>query len=143
VSTRTAQLLAEIVRVADSELRLLGMRKTKGVVCPFAEDVSGWLGLKVATKRGDGRVGINPVVGIRREGLERMVAELSGRRFRGASTDFSRWRRHRKARSPAPMMVIPHFPKEQDQTLPQGRSCLRDLVSANMVVILRDFYTVF
>ena len=60
------------------------MCKKKGVyVCDLDEDIGGWLGLNIAVNRGDGRVGINPVVGIRHERIERTVAELSGEKGPG------------------------------------------------------------
>jgi hypothetical protein len=75
---QTKKLLAEIVAIAESKLKLLGFRKTKSIyVCPLTEDASGLLGLNTATHRGDGRVGINPVVGVRHERIQKMFEELS------------------------------------------------------------------
>lgn len=46
------------------------------------EDVLGWVGLNRATKdRPAGEVGINPVIGVRHQAVERVVAELRGEAF--------------------------------------------------------------
>jgi len=42
----------------------------------ITDEVTGWLGLNRSTHRGDHYMGINPVVGVRHEPLERLVAEL-------------------------------------------------------------------
>ena len=45
----------------------------------LARDVLGWIGLNTATKRRrPGEVEVNPVVGVRHTGVERLVAELRG-----------------------------------------------------------------
>jgi len=77
--THTKKFLAEIIKITESELQLLGFRKTNAVYgCQLAEDALGWLGLNVATHRSDGRVGINPVVGVRHERIEKTLAKLLG-----------------------------------------------------------------
>jgi hypothetical protein len=75
--TQAKKLLAEIISIVESKLKRLGFRKTKSIyVCPLAEDACGWLGLSTATHRSDGRVGINPVVGVRHERIEKMLEDL-------------------------------------------------------------------
>jgi hypothetical protein len=84
MSMRTKTLLAAIIRIVEGELKHLGMRKTKSAhVCVLGEDVFGWVGLNVAANRGDGRVGINLVVGIRHERIEKMVAKLTAEKEPG------------------------------------------------------------
>ena len=46
-----------------------------------AADVLGWVGLNRAVSRGDGLLEVNPVVGVRHQALERVVADLLGERF--------------------------------------------------------------
>jgi hypothetical protein len=65
MSKHKNQLLAEIVKLIELDLKPLGFRKTNGVyVCPLGKGALGWLGLNVASHRSDGRIGINPVVGL-------------------------------------------------------------------------------
>ncbi len=62
----------------------LGFRKRAGEVftTEAAKDVLGWLGLNRATQhRPAGEVEINPVVGVRHQGVERLVAEFRGDKF--------------------------------------------------------------
>lgn len=73
------QKLADITQIIASELRPLGFLKSKSIyLCPLGEDASGWLGLNAATHRSDGRIGINPVVGVRHERIENMIEGLLG-----------------------------------------------------------------
>jgi hypothetical protein len=44
-------------------------------------DVLGWIGLNRAVARGDGRLEINPVVGVRHQRVERLVADLADRKY--------------------------------------------------------------
>ena len=44
-------------------------------------DVLGWLGLNKAVNRQDGLLEVNPVVGVRHQALERVVADLLGEKF--------------------------------------------------------------
>lgn len=79
MSTHTKKLLAAVIADAEKELKRLGFSRIKGVYVRALEgDVFGWLGLNTATHRSDGRVGINPVVGVRHERIENMVEELIG-----------------------------------------------------------------
>jgi len=69
----------EILTLAGESFQSLGFRKNKDVwLLPLGEmQASGWLGLNAVNRR-DGRVGINPVVGVRNEQVETMMKELSG-----------------------------------------------------------------
>ncbi len=71
---------------ADVAQRLqgLGFKKRAGVVFTreVAGDVLGWLGLNRASRHSpSGEFEVNPVVGIRHQGVERVVAELRGEKF--------------------------------------------------------------
>jgi hypothetical protein len=66
----------------------LGFKKRAGEVytLPLSDEVLGWLGLNRATRHHQpGEVEINPVVGIRNQQVERLVAELQGEKFHGYS----------------------------------------------------------
>jgi hypothetical protein len=61
-----------------------GFRKRAGLVftVALADDVLGWLGLNEATKyAARDEVYLNPVVGLRHQGIERMIAELRAEKF--------------------------------------------------------------
>lgn len=66
---------------AETELARLGFRRrSQGVLTLDADgDVLGWLGLNRATRHGV--LEVNPVVGVRHQRVERLVAELTGARF--------------------------------------------------------------
>ena len=64
----------------------LGFKKRAGLVFTLPLDgdvVLGWVGLNKASRQGHGEVLLNPVVGVRHQGLEMVVAELRGERFHG------------------------------------------------------------
>jgi hypothetical protein len=76
---QSKHLLDQVITIAEGELRRLQFRKTKGVyICQLDKDAYGWVGLNTVAHRSDGRVGINPVLGVRYEPMERMVCELLG-----------------------------------------------------------------
>jgi hypothetical protein len=76
-------LVAEASEAWQSALVSAGFRKRSGDVFTqaVAPDVLGWLGLNRAVSRGDGLLEVNPVVGIRHQRLERVVADLLGASF--------------------------------------------------------------
>ena len=77
-------LLADVLKVAERELKLLGFRKTKGVyIRDLTEEAVGWVGLNTASHRSDGRVGINPVVGVRHRNVESMLEEFMAEKDSG------------------------------------------------------------
>jgi hypothetical protein len=70
-----------VLALLQERLSTLGFRKRKQQisVLPVSEDVIGLIGLNKATGgRGPGVLEINPVVGVRNQRVERLVAELSG-----------------------------------------------------------------
>jgi len=67
-----------------ARLVVVGFKKRAGQVFTreLGDDVLGWLGLNRATRhRPVGEVEVNPVVGVRHQGVERVVAELRGEKF--------------------------------------------------------------
>lgn len=76
-------LVGEASEAWRTALVSAGFRKRSGDVFTraVAADVLGWLGLNRAVSRGDGLLEVNPVVGVRHQALERVVAELLGERF--------------------------------------------------------------
>lgn len=75
----TKSVLASVHR----ELGSLDFEKRKAgiFVLKVTPDVLGTVGLNTATGRGAGVLEINPVVGVRNQQIERLVAELSGDAF--------------------------------------------------------------
>lgn len=70
--------------VVEQLLAQLGFRKRAGDVftVELGGDVIGWLGLNRANRhRPAGEMGINPVVGVRHQEVERIVADLRGEKF--------------------------------------------------------------
>lgn len=62
----------------------LGFRKRAGMIFTYdlSPEMLGWVGLNRATDAHDpGAVEINPVIGVRHQPLERLVAELKGMKF--------------------------------------------------------------
>lgn len=62
----------------------LGFKKRAGDIftIELEKDVLGWVGLNRATQnRSPGEVEINPVIGVRQQEIERVVAELRGEKF--------------------------------------------------------------
>lgn len=67
-----------------ASLETLGFRRRTNQVYTIALDLDliGWLGLNRATRhQPSGRVEIFPIIGVRHQVLERIVAKLQGRRF--------------------------------------------------------------
>lgn len=72
------------VDVVERLLAQLGFRKRAGDVLTveLGRDVLGWLGLNRATRHHPaGEIEINPVVGVRHQEVEQIVAELRGEKF--------------------------------------------------------------
>lgn len=61
----------------------LGFRKRSGQIftLDLGEGVLGWLGLNRTARRPSGEVGLNPVVGVRYQGIERVVSRLRAEAF--------------------------------------------------------------
>lgn len=80
------KFLADVVSVAQDELKRLGFYKSGGTYTSrLNDDAFGWLGLNTIAQRNDGRVGINPVVGVRYVPIETILKELVG--TKESSTD--------------------------------------------------------
>lgn len=65
-------------------LAQLGLKKRSGMIFTIevAKDFLGWVGLNTATEhQARGEMDINPVIGVRHQEVERLVAELSGDKF--------------------------------------------------------------
>ena len=76
------ELIAAVEGEADRLLEDLGFTRRRNVhTKEVAPDVLGWIGLNRAVRRGDDQLLVNPVIGVRHQGLEREVARLLGERF--------------------------------------------------------------
>lgn len=85
-ATLATTLTAErrVLEAVSAPLSQLGFRKRAGLIftIDLPAGVIGWLGLNGATRhRAFGEIEINPVVGVRFQDLERMVAECRGEQF--------------------------------------------------------------
>jgi len=79
-----SQLTKTVLGLVQERLVSLGFRKKKhGILATaVAEDVIGLIGLNMATSgRGPGILEINPVIGVRNQRVERLVAKLVGEPF--------------------------------------------------------------
>jgi hypothetical protein len=81
-------VVATGIQVAVASLREplehLGFRKRAGEVftVDLADQVLGWLGLNHASRHmRPGEAEVNPVIGVRHQAVERLVAELRGQKF--------------------------------------------------------------
>lgn len=77
-------LIGRVDEAATEALGALGFRKrTEGLyTTDLGDDVLGVVGLNTATEhQPKGMIEVNPIVGIRHQGIERMVAELRGEPF--------------------------------------------------------------
>jgi hypothetical protein len=72
--------IADVSKLAARELARAGFRKRSGDIFTreIEKEVLGWLGLNRAVTRQDGKLEINPVVGVRNQQIERLVADLMG-----------------------------------------------------------------
>lgn len=73
-----------MLQVIQPLLAELGFKKRTGAIftMELTANVLGWLGLNRATRhRQPGEVEVNPVVGVRHQDVERLVAELRGERY--------------------------------------------------------------
>lgn len=78
------RLIESVAAAAGEGLAAAGFRKRAGQIytLDLGDDALGWLGLNSATQHlAVGVVEVNPVVGVRHQGVERMVAELMGVKF--------------------------------------------------------------
>lgn len=73
------------IDACGANLTKIGFKKRAGTVYSYAvtDDVLGFLGLNSAGNRPSGPFEVNPVVGVRHQPLERIVAELSEKKPHG------------------------------------------------------------
>ena len=88
--TKTAApLIKEVHEIIREELATLGLRR-RGDIGLFTVDLGletlGWLGLGRRTGRGEGWFDLYPTVGVVHEPLERLWAELAGRKYQVNAT---------------------------------------------------------
>ena len=75
------KFLSDVIGTAEAELKRLGFRKSGGVYTYKIDDiVLGWVGLNTIAKRSDGRVGVNPMVGVVCIPIEALLQELTASR---------------------------------------------------------------
>lgn len=77
------EIVSRVREVAGSELAELGFKKRADDIFTrnMNREVLGWLGLNRATKGRPGVLEINPVVGVRHQPTERLLAELREEKF--------------------------------------------------------------
>lgn len=84
-----AQLIKEVHEIVKEELAKLGMRRRGDIglfTVDFGLEALGWLGLNRRTGRGEGWFDLYPVVGVVHEPMERLWAELAGRKYQVNAT---------------------------------------------------------
>jgi hypothetical protein len=83
VAVTAAGLTSEVVEHLRGPLGELGFEKRSGEIftVEVADGVLGWLGLNRAYRRVEDRLEVNPVIGVRHQDVERMVAELRAEKF--------------------------------------------------------------
>jgi len=76
-------LTADVVAALRGPFSALGFKKRAGEVftCDIADGVLGWLGLNRAYRQAEARLEVNPVIGIRHQEVERLIAEFRGEKF--------------------------------------------------------------
>jgi hypothetical protein len=80
---RVAGLTAEVVGAVRGPLEEFGFEKRAGEVftLELGDGVFGWLGLNRAYRRSEDALEVNPVVGVRHQEVERLVADLRAETF--------------------------------------------------------------
>jgi len=70
-------------KLVQDRLVVFGFQKRRAGIfsCPILDEVIGWIGLNTATRGRSDALEINPVVGVRNQRIERLVAELTGDAF--------------------------------------------------------------
>lgn len=77
--TERRRLSKEVLGIANAELTLIGMQKRASLhTVRLCERFWGSVGLNVAMNRGSNAIGINPIVGVRYEGIETLIQRLVG-----------------------------------------------------------------
>ncbi len=77
------KFIKDVFRVLHGHLSLLNFenRKSGILTIKMTDDAIGWIGLNKATRSQRGFLEINPVVGVRNQKIERLVADLVGEKF--------------------------------------------------------------
>ena len=72
-----------VFRLLRADLASLGFEKrTRGILTiTVSSDVLGWLGLNIATRGQKDFIEINPVIGVRNQRIEKLIADILGERF--------------------------------------------------------------
>lgn len=75
--------IKDVFRILQSRLALLNCEKRKSgiLIIKMTDDATGWIGLNKATRGQKGFLEINPVIGVRNQPIERLVADLTGEKF--------------------------------------------------------------
>ena len=78
--TTSKQMIVEITEIVQRLLRQSGLEKRTAQIFTrkLPGETLGWVGLNRAINRGDGKLEVNPVIGLRHQRLESLVAELIG-----------------------------------------------------------------
>lgn len=74
------EFVGEILEGVGAPLLAAGFRRRRSSIytLDLMPDVLGWVGLNQATRRGDGKLWLNPMVGVRHQGVEAAWSRLAG-----------------------------------------------------------------
>jgi hypothetical protein len=78
----TKEFVKTMLKDIQDQLLGLGFKKCKWQIYTLSlanEEVIGWLGLNTGTHRSDSALSINPMIGVRHQEIEALVAKLTGR----------------------------------------------------------------
>jgi len=80
---RKSELWKAVLQTCEPVLKAAGfVRRTEGIyTLPISTDFLGCLGFNSSMHWSDDMIGINPIVGIRSQALEKLVAEITGAKF--------------------------------------------------------------
>src|ERR1700690_3262959 len=79
----SVSIMNTVFCVVETQLVAHGFERRKSGIftIKMSADAIGWIGLNTATRGQKGFLEINPVVGVRNQQIERLVAELTGEKF--------------------------------------------------------------
>jgi len=77
------KFIKEVFQILHNRLAMLDFEKRKSgiLTIKITDDVIGWIGLNKATRGQRGFLEINPVLGVRNQQIEKLVAELTREKF--------------------------------------------------------------
>jgi len=80
MSAPSKHFVSTIIENIGEQLKVEGFNKRKAGIytVDLAPDVLGWVGLNEATGRGDGKLWINPMLGVRHQRVEAEWSRLAG-----------------------------------------------------------------